>query len=151
MNLNLGLKQNLQVSIDFHLPTQHRADSGAGYNEIQTDKRNASKNKQADAKARNGGAGDSEIDGQDQDGQPASKKARMDPDESVGVDRSELPEGDHAADDDVGDDDGREDEPEDDDEDEGDQEERLEVEEQLEEPEEKEAADEALDNGDDSD
>jgi DNA polymerase epsilon subunit 3 len=121
---------------------------------MQTDKRNAAKNKHADAKAgKNGGVGgEIEIDGQDRDGQPASKKARLDPDESMGIDRSGLPEGDHTADEDLGEDDGREDEPEDDeDEEEADQEERLEAEEAEEELEEKEAADEALDNGEDSD
>jgi DNA polymerase epsilon subunit 3 len=121
---------------------------------MQTDKRNAYKTKHADkAAGKNNVTADPETDGQDRDGQPSSKKARLDPDESMGIDRSELPEADTLADDDVAEDDGHDDEPDDDDDDDADQEERLEVEEQLEEPEaeDKEAADEALDNGEDSD
>lgn len=115
---------------------------------MQNEKRAAYKNKLADrAAGKNVGPdqeGDTEVDGHtDKDGQPTLKRARMDPDESLGVDRSEMPEIDH-----TGDEDG-EDDPEEDDDDE--QEERPEIEEPDEEIDEKEAADEALDNGEDSD
>jgi len=113
---------------------------------MQNDKRAAYKNKLADKAAGKNVEGDTE-DGQiDRNGQPASKKARMDPDESLGADQIEMLDVDHTADEDGG-----EDESEDDNDEEVDQDERLEVEEHLEEPEEKEAADEALDNGEDSD
>lgn len=85
----------------------------------------------------------------DRDDQRASKKARLDPDES-GMDMSEIREGysraDHTADEEEGDDDIADETEEE--EDEG--QEILEVEEPAEEPEEKEDQDEALDNGDDS-
>ncbi|KAF8867021.1 histone-fold-containing protein [Acephala macrosclerotiorum] len=124
----------------------------AKFNEVQADKRNAYKSKVASSKAAGHTHGEEDGDGDslmDRDGQPASKKARRDPDDSV-MDASEMTEGysraDHTADEE-GDDGGDETEA-DEDEDEG--EERLEVEERLEEPEEKEEHDEALDNGEDS-
>ena len=112
---------------------------------MQNDKRAAYKTKLADKAAGKIVEGDTEDGQLDRDGQPASKKARMDPDESVGVDQSEMLDVDHTADEDG------EDESEDGDDEEVDQDDRLEVDEHLEEPEEKEAADEALDNGEDSD
>jgi hypothetical protein len=117
---------------------------------MQNDKRAAYRNKLADKAAGKNTEGDTEDGQLDRDGQPASKKARMDPDESLGADPREMLDVEHTADEDGG-----EDESEDGDDEEADQDERLEVEERLEErleePEEKEAADEALDNGEDSD
>lgn len=127
---------------------------GLEFNETQLEKRNAYKSKLANKAAGASGAGDDDNDGEgdslmDRDGQPASKKVRLDPDES-GMDMSEMTEGysraDHTADEEG---DGENDETEEDEEDE-DQEEVLEAEEPTEEPEEKEDQDEALDNGDDS-
>lgn len=122
---------------------------------MQAEKRTASKNKQADTKA---AAKNVDVEGQDRDGQPASKKARLDPDEGLGGERSLLPEGEHMEDD-VGEDDGREDEPEDDDDDNDDDIGDIELEEQQEDEEEGNeleerevpGEDEALDNGEDSD
>ncbi len=143
----------MQVGL-FHTSYSGLTDPGAEFNEVQTDKRNAYKSKVASKAAGHGGHGEDGNDGEgdsimDREGQPASKKARLDPDESMGaLDASEIREGysraDHTADEE-GDEGGDETEE---DEDEG--EERLEVEEQLEEPEEKEDQDEALDNGEDS-
>lgn len=92
---------------------------------------------------------------QDRDGQPAAKKARLEPGATSGMDSSEMiqegdPVGEHTADESGEEDENHPDEGEDD-EDEGDQEERLEVEDQLEDIEQQEAEDEALDNGEDSD
>lgn len=129
------------------------------FNEVQTDKRNAYRNKVAESKAAaqsgHGDDGDTEGNGEGQlgrDGQPATKKARLEPGDSSGLDTSEIPEGynmeNSRADDDGEEDEGHGDEDEEDDEE---LEERLEVEEPLEEPDHGEAEDEALDNGDDSD
>ena len=88
----------------------------------------------------------------DRDGQPASKKARMDPDSSE-MDASEMPEGYNMGDSRVEDDDNEDENHADEDDDDATEpdEERLEVEEPLEEADHKEEDDEALDNGDDSD
>lgn len=129
---------------------------GIEFNETQLEKRNAYKTKLASKAAGTSGAVDDDHDGEgdsimDRDGQPASKKARLDHDEG-GMDMSEMTEGysraDHTADDDEGDDEGDETEEDEDEEDR----EALEVEDQIGEPEEKEDPDqdEALDNGDDS-
>ena len=133
---------------------------------MQTDKRNTYRNKVAANKASGkndteqpGEGDDADMEGEgespvDRDGQPAAKKARRDPDDSMGADMSEDPAGHstggHDAEDGDEDDD-QGDDPEDEDEDENEEEqERLEVEE-AEEREEREAEDEALDNGEDSD
>lgn len=103
--------------------------------------------------ASHGDDGDMDGEGQlDRDGQPASKKARLEHDSS-GLDTSEMPEGynvgDSRVEDDPDDDEGHGDE---DDEDATEpEEEHLEGDERLEEPNYKEDDDEALDNGDDSD
>jgi DNA polymerase epsilon subunit 3 len=126
------------------------------FNEVQTDKRNAYRNKVAESKAAaqsgHGDDGDAELD---RDGQPATKKARLEPGDSSEMDASEMPEGYNEtsrADDDGEDDEGHGDEEEDDDEEQEEPDsERLEVDEPLEEADHGEAEDEALDNGDDSD
>lgn len=126
------------------------------FNEVQADKRNAYRNKVAENKAAaqsgHGDDGDAELD---RDGQPATKKPRLEPGDSSEVDASEMPEGYNEtsrADDDGEDDEGHGDEEEDDDEEpEEPDSERLEVEEPLDEADHGEAEDEALDNGDDSD
>ncbi len=134
-----------------------RANYGIEFNEVQTDKRNAYRSKVAESKAAaqagHGEDGDVDVDAKlDRDGQPAAKKARLEPGDSSGLDTSEMPEGynmgDSRVDDDGEEDEGHGDEEEDDEEE---PEERLEVEEPLEEPDHKEVDDEALDNGDDSD
>ncbi|TVY20076.1 DNA polymerase epsilon subunit D [Lachnellula arida] len=137
------------------------------YTEIQTDKRINYRKKVADSKvdtaegaqAGEGEEGNTELgegeSHQDQDGQPAAKKARLEPGATSGMDSSEMIQegyqtGEHTADESGEDDENHPDEGEDD-EDEGDHEERLEVEDQLEDIEQQEAEDEALDNGEDSD
>lgn len=130
------------------------AKSCTEFNEVQTDKRNAYRNKVAESKAAaqssHGDDGDVELG---RDGQPAAKKARLEGADNSGMDTSEMPEGynmnDSRADDEGEEDEGHGDEDEEDEDEEP--EERLEVEEHLEEPDHGEAEDEALDNGDDSD
>ncbi|TVY46109.1 DNA polymerase epsilon subunit D [Lachnellula subtilissima] len=138
------------------------------YTEIQTDKRLNYKKKVADNKvgtaeggqAGDGGDGNNDLgeggSHQDRDGQPAAKKARLEPGATSGIDSSVMIQeegdqmGEHTADESGEDDENHPDEAEDDD-DEGDHEERLEAEDQLEDIEPQEAEDEALDNGEDSD
>ncbi|RFU35959.1 hypothetical protein B7463_g295, partial [Scytalidium lignicola] len=133
----------------------------AKFNEVQTDKRNVYRKKVAADKAAKSGsptAGDGDADevGTDRDGQPASKKARVELGDVAEGDSSEMHEGDTMGD--VGDeeadeDDRQGDEEEDDEEeeedDEGEEEERLE--DPIEESTLQEGEDEALDNGDESD
>lgn len=149
------LNQDWRLSSRVRFPsTRHnyKTKSDIEFNETQAEKRNAYKNKVASKAAGQSGAGeDDEGDSlMDREGQPASKKARLDHDDSA-MDVSEMTEGysraDHTADEEG--DDGGDETEEDEEDDEGDQE-RREVEEQLEEPEEPEDQDEALDNGDDS-
>ncbi|KAI9051088.1 hypothetical protein LZ554_005194 [Drepanopeziza brunnea f. sp. 'monogermtubi'] len=116
----------------------------AKFHEVQTDKRNAYRSKTASKAA---DAGDDQG-AEDKDGQPAAKKARLEP----GVEEEENGEeeagdAERTPEDEAEDDEG--DVPEEVEEEE--EEERLESEEQLEEDETKEAEDEALDNGEDSD
>jgi len=138
------------------------------YTEIQTDKRLNYKKKVADnkvgtaegAQAGEGGDGNNDLgeggSHQDREGQPAAKKARLEPGVTSDIDSSVMIQeggdqmGEHTADESGEDDENHPDEAEDD-EDEGDHEERLEVEDQLEDIEPQEAEDEALDNGEDSD
>jgi len=127
------------------------------YSEVQTDKRNAYRNRTAESKAaaQSGQGDETSFEGESQlgrEGQPASKKARLEPSDSLGNDSGERPDGYNREDSGAHEDDdetlGEEAEE---DEDEEEHEEHLEVEEQLEETEEREADDEALDNGEDSD
>jgi DNA polymerase epsilon subunit 3 len=125
----------------------------AEFNEVQTDKRNAYRNKVAEnrAAAQSGHGDDGEVE-LDRDGQPAAKKARIEPGDSSGMDTSEMPEGynmdNSRADDEGEEDEGHGDEDEEDEEEPEEPEERLDP---LEEADHAEAEDEALDNGDDSD
>lgn len=124
---------------------------------MQTDKRNAYRNKVAENKAAAQGSHAEDVDGEGEsqlrrNGQPASKKARIETGDSSGMDMSEMQEGymgDSRVEDDA-EDEPNGDETEEEDDGEG-HEERLDVEEPLEEPDHKEGADEALDNGEDSD
>jgi len=123
------------------------------FNEVQTDKRNAYRNKVAENKAaaQSGHGDDGEV-GLGRDGQPVAKKARLEPGDSSGMDTSEMPEGynmdNSRADDDGDEDEGHGDEEEEDEEEPEEPEERLDP---LEDADHGEAEDEALYNGDDSD
>lgn len=125
----------------------------AGFNELQTDKRNTYRRRVAAAREEGDGEGETQsADGErlDSDGRPAAKKARV---ELGGVDDSgdmELPDaGEREEEEEEEHDDDHGDEAEDD---EDGEEEREDQEEQLEDAEHAaaDAEDEALDNGDDS-
>jgi hypothetical protein len=114
----------------------------AGFNEVQTNKRNAYRQKVA---------ADKMAGGADEGEGPAAKKVRTEQGEAGAG--GEMRDGGAAEEDEIAEDEEEheEDPEEDEEEDEQDQEhERLEVEEPLEDAEQREAEDEALDNGEDS-
>ena len=133
--------------------------SNLGFNEVQTDKRNAYKTKLANKAMGQASAEGTDMGDDihlDRDGQPLAKKARLERSGGSGAAASGMREsydqGDHTADEE-GENEGHgdDDEEEAEDEEDGDGDERLEADEPLEESEQREADDEALDNGEDSD
>ncbi|RQM05111.1 hypothetical protein DH86_00003542 [Scytalidium sp. 3C] len=132
----------------------------AKFNEVQTDKRNVYRKKVADKAAQKAGspAGDADEVETDKDGQPLTKKARIELGDVADADSSEMHEGDTVADvDEEGDEDegqddeeGEEEDEEEEEEEEGEDDDRTE--DAIEEPsQQEEGDDEALDNGDESD
>ncbi|KAH8662998.1 histone-fold-containing protein [Tricladium varicosporioides] len=125
----------------------------AKYNEIQAEKKLKASNRKAEGKAgaedddheTDEGEGESQLE---RDGQPAAKKARIEPGSSSNAGGApEKPKTDDQAE---GEEDGEE-ENEDDENEEEEEEERGQEDDQLEDAEHREAEDEALDNGEDSD
>ncbi|RDL41930.1 uncharacterized protein BP5553_01909 [Venustampulla echinocandica] len=138
----------------------------AKFNEIQSEKRNTYRKKLADksgqgddTQAGEGDEADHDSQGEAEgrmgrDGQPAAKKARLEPkSKSAGAKKGKAPgkqnEADQTADEEGEDDESQEEEDDEEDEEEGNSE--PQEGEELEETQEKEAEDEALDNGEDSD